>query len=83
MPVTSVAVDLANGRHLFVGTVNGVLLRSPAGTTGNGAAWKRLGTGLPNVWVFSLSITADGSALVAWTHGRGAWLFRLADIVER
>jgi hypothetical protein len=32
-----------------------------------------LGWVLPHVKVSELTVTADGSTIVAWTHGRGAW----------
>ena len=37
------------------------------------AAWKRVGTGLPNVITADLSVTPDGRLLAA-THGRGLWV---------
>jgi hypothetical protein len=32
-----------------------------------------LGSGLPNSFVNDLTISADQTTLIAWTHGRGAW----------
>jgi photosystem II stability/assembly factor-like uncharacterized protein len=35
--------------------------------------WLRFGTGLPNAVAGDLTVTPDGSMLVAVTHGRGMW----------
>ncbi|MGW2372662.1 MULTISPECIES: WD40/YVTN/BNR-like repeat-containing protein [Kitasatospora] len=35
--------------------------------------WRRLGTGLPNASVSDLTVSPDGSYLMAATHGRGLW----------
>ncbi len=53
--------------HLVVATDVGVFV-STAGTT-----WRRLGSGLPHVRVWDLSLSTDGSRLFAATHGRGMW----------
>ncbi|MGW3043214.1 hypothetical protein ACWC9T_24940 [Kitasatospora sp. NPDC001159] len=37
------------------------------------ASWSRLGSGLPNASVSDLTVSPDGSYLVAATHGRGLW----------
>jgi hypothetical protein len=42
-------------------------------STDGGATWNVLGTGLPNASVYSLVPSSDGSYLIAFTHGRGAW----------
>jgi len=71
---TSVVVDPYN-LAIYVATHAGVRVC----TTCYGAAaspnWANLGTALPSVWVYSLTLTQDGTDhLVAWTHGRGAWM---------
>lgn len=38
--------------------------------------WSPVGTGLPNVHVFDILITGDGSKLVAVTHGRGMFVMQ-------
>jgi hypothetical protein len=35
--------------------------------------WSNLGTGIPHVAVNSLTLTPDGSSIVAATYGRGLW----------
>jgi hypothetical protein len=35
--------------------------------------WSKLGTGMPNVAVNSLTLTPDGGSIVAATYGRGLW----------
>jgi hypothetical protein len=39
----------------------------------NPMSWSKLGVGLPNVAVNSLSLTPDGVTIVAATYGRGLW----------
>jgi hypothetical protein len=65
---------------VVVGTDAGVLVCSgclPPNPTPPGwvltPAWYSLGAGLPNAKVDALRLSNDGSLLVAWTHGRGAW----------
>jgi photosystem II stability/assembly factor-like uncharacterized protein len=80
LPLTSVVVDPADSSRVYVGTVNGALVCQHCDGAGQARAWAQLGSGLPNVWIASLTVTLDGQALVAWTHGRGVWMlpFRLA-----
>jgi hypothetical protein len=42
----------------------------------HGDRWARLGSGLPNVTVWDLTVTPTG-AVVAGTHGRGDWRVQL------
>ena len=62
---------LAGGR-LVVGTEVGAYV---AASTPTPTTWQQLGSGLPNVTVWDLTVTPDGASVVAGTHGRG----RLAD----
>ena len=78
LPVTSVVVDPADATRIYVGTINGVLVCERCGVVASSPLWEKLGGGLPNVWVSSLSLTLDGNSLVAWTHGRGAWITSLS-----
>ncbi len=39
--------------------------------------WVRFGTGLPNAAVTDLTVTPDGSTVVAGTHGRGIWTIQV------
>jgi photosystem II stability/assembly factor-like uncharacterized protein len=60
-------IELVDGR-LVVATDVGVYTAPAAG-----GAWKRVGSGLPNVITTDLSLTPDGRILAA-THGRGLWV---------
>ena len=40
--------------------------------------WQRLGAGLPHSSVNDVTIGPDGRTLVAATHGRGIWTYRLS-----
>jgi hypothetical protein len=55
--------------HLIVGTDVGVF--------GTGAdqpgTWHTIGAGLPNASTNQVTVTPDGSTLIAATHGRGMW----------
>ena len=63
--VNAFLVDPANSNHLYAGTDRGVFV-----STDGGDNWNQFGTGLPNVAVFDLAISADRH-LRAATHGRG------------
>ena len=71
LPITGLSYDAARN-VLYAATDFGVLT---APTTG-GNAWSALGTGLPPVTVYGLTLT--GNQLVAATHGRGAWVLSLS-----
>jgi hypothetical protein len=68
----TITLDPATG-IVYVGTDTGVVACSSCGGASATGSWSPLGTGLPNVMVSTLSLTHDGTALVAWTYGRGAW----------
>ncbi|MDX6546342.1 MAG: hypothetical protein QOG02_2116 [Gaiellales bacterium] len=73
LPDAPVYHVVIRGGQLVVGAEVGAFIsdRSHPGQ------WARLGTGLPNVTVWDVSVTAAGSRLVAGTHGRGQWVVRL------
>ena len=58
-------VQAGRSTHLYAGTDRGVFKSTDGGTS-----WSLYGTGLPDVAVFDLAISADGH-LRAATHGRG------------
>ena len=68
--VASDDLVLSNGK-LVLATDIGVFI-ADAGQ-GAGTSWARFGTGLPNASTNDLTVTPDGSAIVAATHGRGLW----------
>ena len=63
--VNAFVIDPANSSHLYAGTDRGVF-----SSTDGGTSWNLYGTGLPDVAVFDLAISAGGH-LRAATHGRG------------
>ena len=74
LPHNTIVVSPVNPNLIYVGTDIGVWRSTTAGAT-----WVHLGpeTGLPNVAVFDLQSSAAG-ALTAFTHGRGAFTYRMA-----
>ena len=67
LPITDVARDAATGT-LYVSTDFGVMrLRSGA------SAWEEAARGMPNVEVAGLTVSPQGGALYAATHGLGAY----------
>ncbi|MHB1567626.1 MAG: hypothetical protein ACYC0H_00340, partial [Solirubrobacteraceae bacterium] len=70
-PTNSAVFD---GTKVIVATDTGVYSGTPSGAT---TTWSVFGTGLPLVQVDDLSLSSDGSTLVALTHGRGAWRLTL------
>ena len=67
-PYDCVAVNPAFPNEIFVGGITGAFV-----TADGGATWNQLGMGLPNVQVDGLTVSPDGTTLVAFTHGRSAW----------
>ncbi|MGH2829605.1 MAG: WD40/YVTN/BNR-like repeat-containing protein [Actinomycetota bacterium] len=58
------------GDRLFVGTDTGIYTSPKAG-----AAWERLGRGIPNTPVFDLNFNPQKTVLLAATFGRGMWSY--------
>jgi hypothetical protein len=75
VPVNAFVVDPANSNNLYAGTDIGVYA-----STNAGASWAPLGTGLPVVAVFDMSLAPGGKLRIA-THGRGMWEYTLAPAV--
>lgn len=73
--INSLVYDPAVPNRLFAGSDFGVWVTSDAG-----ASWAHWGpgVGMPNVPVFDL--VARGGKLVAFTHGRGAFVLELASL---
>jgi len=76
LPNDCLLIDPSNPSTLYVGCDLGVWT-SP----NSGASWTHLGPsqGLPNVAVFDLRMNSSGN-LVAFTHGRGAFLYALPHV---
>jgi hypothetical protein len=67
---------------IYVGTYYGVYGCSACGGCTTTPSWTRLGSGLPNAFVNDVTISADQTTLIAWTHGRGAWTVPLPTPVQ-
>ncbi len=55
--------------NLVVGTDVGVFLT----VAGHPGEWRQVGQALPNASTNQLTVTPDGTAMIAATHGRGMW----------
>jgi hypothetical protein len=66
----------APGDDLVIGD-GSLLLSTDVGVfttdSANPGVWERYGTELPNAVADDLTVTPDGTMLVAVTHGRGMW----------
>lgn len=71
MPHNTTVVDQVDPNFVYVGTDQGVWK-----STDGGGTWTQMGpeTGMPNVAVFELQINNTTGRLVAFTHGRGAFV---------
>ncbi len=69
IPVNSFVINPASTSNLYAGTDLGVF-----STTDGGTSWVKDGSSLPNVVVSDLRIRASDSKIVAFTHGRSAWV---------
>ncbi|HEX8857459.1 MAG TPA: hypothetical protein VF752_17845, partial [Thermoleophilaceae bacterium] len=76
LPDVSADSIVVRGGQLVVGTDIGTFISNdPAGST-----WAVLGSGLPSVPVFHLSLKpGDDNTLVAATYGRGVYTYKFAD----
>jgi hypothetical protein len=71
VPVSTIAVDPADGTHLYIGTDLGVFV-----STDGGQSWAVEATGFPDSVTDALVIhagQAGSRTLFAFTHGRGVW----------
>jgi hypothetical protein len=71
IPVTGLVYD--DARHVLYAATDFGTLTAPAS---GGNTWSALGSGLPSVAVYGLTLYGD--QLVAATHGRGAWTLALS-----
>jgi hypothetical protein len=79
VPTNSVIFDQSTtGTSYIVATDVGVY--STSTLTGASTVWSPLGANLPLAQVEDVSLSADGSTLLAFTHGRGAWKLSLPTV---
>ncbi|HRC84331.1 MAG TPA: hypothetical protein PK413_01835 [Thermoanaerobaculia bacterium] len=76
LPANSIVVDPRTPATLYLATDQGVWYSTDSGTT-----WTHWGPadGMPNVAVFELNMDRLGERLVAFTHGRSAFI--LSDLI--
>jgi photosystem II stability/assembly factor-like uncharacterized protein len=74
-PVNALVIDPDAPSTLFAGTDIGVFY-----TTNRGTSWTSLVTGLPRIAVLGLTLHNPSRMLIASTHGRGAWNFKIPTI---
>ncbi len=74
-PINAIVVDPSNPSDIFIATDVGVFAAGDGGGAGANERWARVGDNLPAAAVLSLALTDTGGtpALIAGTHGRGAW----------
>jgi photosystem II stability/assembly factor-like uncharacterized protein len=75
-PYVPNVVKLDKLGNIYVGTDRGIFFSNNQGNT-----WFKLGSGLPNSAVYSLSITKSNE-LIAGTHGRGLWIISLNSLTK-
>lgn len=74
MPVNAIALDPHRPNRVYLATQLGVFVSDH----GDGQ-WRRFGSGLPNVPVFSIVANARTGYVTIGTHGRGGWRIPLPD----
>lgn len=77
LPIDCIAINPTDASSIFVGADFGVWTSSNSGQT-----WNHLGplAGMPNVAVFDLRFDKTGM-LTAFTHGRGAFMYRQLPVI--
>jgi Viral BACON domain len=79
--VNGVILDRSDNTTLYVATDFGVLTCATCTGSAAAPAWSVLGSGLPNVKVDAISQTQAATQVIAWTHGRGAWVVPTAPVI--
>ncbi|HET9848321.1 MAG TPA: hypothetical protein VFR68_07175 [Candidatus Dormibacteraeota bacterium] len=80
--VNGIIYDPTPTATVFVATDLGVVACQTCGGLTATGGWQTLATGLPHVEVDGLSENANHNQLVAWTHGRGAWMVPLGPALD-
>jgi photosystem II stability/assembly factor-like uncharacterized protein len=80
LPHNTIAIDPTSPNVLYVGTDLGVWT-----SRNGGGSWGHMGpeTGMPNVAVFDLKINPATNRIVAFTHGRGAFVLTSATLTAQ
>lgn len=79
--VNDIILDRSDNATLYIATDFGVLTCATCTGATPAPAWSALGTGLPNVKVDAITQTQLANQVVAWTHGRGAWVIATAPVL--
>ena len=82
-PVFTIALDPLDPSIVYAGTSHGAYVCTTCGGSTPAPAWSPLGSGLPNVAVKQLTLTHDGTSLIAWTHGRGVYSLAIGSLPMR
>ena len=79
IPFNAIVLDPSNPNILYVGTDIGIWK-----STNAGVSWTHVGpeSGIPNVAVFDLQISAGAARLIAYTHGRGAFALLSSPVIK-
>jgi BACON domain-containing protein len=80
--VNDIILDRSDNSTLYLATDFGVLTCATCSGSTPAPAWAALGTGLPNVKVDAITQTQQANQVVAWTHGRGAWVVPTAPVLS-
>ncbi len=77
-PINSIALDPSSPETVYVGTDTGAFICGDCSHAQSGGVipWALMGSGMPNAQIDALTMQQDGAAIVAFTHGRGAYSLR-------
>ncbi|TME47497.1 MAG: hypothetical protein E6I56_03915, partial [Chloroflexi bacterium] len=82
LPVNGIIYDPTVTASVFIATDLGVVAcQTCSGATPTGT-WATLGSGLPHVAVDAITENANRDQIVAWTHGRGAWIVPVGPVLD-
>jgi Viral BACON domain len=79
--VNGVILDQSDNTTLYIATDFGVMVCATCSGAAPAPAWSVVGSGLPNVKVDAITQTKAANQVVAWTHGRGAWVIPTAPVI--
>ena len=79
--INGIILDRSDNTTIYIATDFGVMVCVTCSGNAPAPAWSVLGSGLPNVKVDALSQTQSANQVVAWTHGRGAWVVPTTPVI--